>query len=98
MQTSNQSKIVKDLQLYSLLIFGIGWLVFTYQVLLGPLIIASLIAYLLYSGVTWITDRTHIKRQHIVPIVYLVFLALMIITVTFVAPVIISQFILLADQ
>jgi predicted PurR-regulated permease PerM len=97
-QTPNQSKMVKDLLIYTLLIFGIGWVIYTYQVLFSPLIIACLIAYLLYPSVTWISDRTHIKRQRIVPIVYLVFLAIMILVVIFLAPIIFSQFFLLADQ
>lgn len=98
MQTTTQPKTVQDLLLYAFLFFGMGWIFYTYQVLLGPLIISGLIAYLLYPGVTWISDRTHIKRQHIVPIVYLVFLAILILSVTFLVPVIISQFTLLVDQ
>ena len=97
MQKADSTKLVKDLLLSALLIFGIGWLIFTYHVLLGPLIIACLIAYLLYPGVTWISNRIRINRQYTVIIVYLSFLAALIMVVAFVAPVIISQFFLLAE-
>jgi predicted PurR-regulated permease PerM len=91
-------ELFKDLFFYAILLFGIGWIVFTYQSLLSPLVISCLIAYLLYPGVTWLSNRTRINRRIIVPIVYLSFLVTTILVVTFIAPIIIDQFLLLADQ
>lgn len=99
MQTVNQSKLVQDTLLYTIVLFGIiSWLIFTYQVLLGPLIISCLIAYLLYPGVTWISNRTRIDRRRIVPIIYLMFITILVLIVIIVAPIVAKQFNQLTEQ
>ncbi|MCJ7626187.1 MAG: AI-2E family transporter [Anaerolineaceae bacterium] len=98
MKTKNQSKWTQDILLYAILLAGIGWLIFTYKVLLGPLIISGLIAYLLYPLVTWLADRTRIDRRRIVPLVYLIFLGLLVWAIIYLTPIITSQASLLSGQ
>ncbi|MBU1659973.1 MAG: AI-2E family transporter [Chloroflexi bacterium] len=98
MKTKNQSKMAQEIMLYIILLSGFGWLVYTYQVLLGPLVISGLIAYLLYPGVTWLSDRTRIDRQRVVPFVYLIFLGFLVWAIVFLVPIIASQASLLTGQ
>lgn len=87
----NTKKLAQDLIFYLLVLFGIGGLVYTYRILLGPLVIAALLAYLLYPGVTWLAKRTPLERGHVVPLVYLVFLAALILIFVYLSPVVIKQ-------
>jgi len=98
MKTKAQSKLAQELLLYTLLLIMFGWLIYTYKVLLGPLVISGLIAYLLYPGVSLISKRTHIDRRRIVPLVYLVFLGLLVWAMIYLVPIIISQTSLLTSQ
>ena len=90
--------MAQEFMFYIILLIGIGWLISTYRVLLGPLVISGLIAYLLYPGVTWLSNRTRIDRRVIVSIVYLIFIAILIFIIFYVAPTIANQFNLLTDQ
>lgn len=92
METSDQSKILQDILLYVFVLLGLGWLVYTYAVLIGPLIIACLIAYLLYPGVTWLSSKTGIARRRIVPLVYMLFLVVLVLAVVYLSPIIARQF------
>ncbi|HSG25575.1 MAG TPA: AI-2E family transporter [Anaerolineales bacterium] len=92
--SSNPSEFV----FYAVLIFIVGWLVYTYQVVIGPLIISALIAYLIYPGVTWLSNRTRIHRRRIVLVVYILFLASFVWAVMYLVPVIVNQANLLASQ
>lgn len=87
----NTKKLAQDFVFYILMFLGIGGLIFTYRVLIGPLVIAALLAYLLYPGVTWIAKRSPLERGHIVPLVYIVFLGVMILVFIYLSPVIIQQ-------
>ena len=98
MKTKNQSRLTQDLLFSAILLFGFGWLIYTYQVLLGPLVISGLIAYIIYPGVTWLESRTRINRQRIVPVVYLIFILILVLIIIYVAPIIANQFALLTDQ
>mgnify|MGYP002640153765 CR=1 FL=1 len=98
MKTKKQPDLAQDLLFYAILFFGLGWLLSTYQILFGPLVIACLISYLLYPGVTWIADRTGIDRRKVVPLVYLIFLAFLVLAAIYLAPVIVSQTNLLVGQ
>ncbi|MGD8751487.1 MAG: AI-2E family transporter [Anaerolineales bacterium] len=98
MNVENQSIIARDLILYLILLSGFGWLLFTYQALISPLVISGLIAYLLYPGVTWLSEHTRIDRRQIVPIVYICFLILLILIIIYVAPAFTSQLKLLGAQ
>jgi predicted PurR-regulated permease PerM len=90
--------MIQDQLYYAILIFGIGWLIFTYQVLLGPLVISLLIAYLLYPGVTWISNHTKIDLRRIVPIIYLIFITILVLVIIILAPIIARQFNQLTEQ
>lgn len=98
MKTKTQSLLAQELFLYAVLLAGMGWLIHTYQVLLGPLVISCLIAYLLYPVVTWLSNRTRIDRQKIVPIVYLIFITVLVLIIFCIAPIIVNQFTLLSEQ
>lgn len=98
MKSIKQPQFALDLALYALLLAGFGWLVYTYGVLLGPLMISALLAYLLYPGVTWLSARTRIERRRIVPLVYLLFIIFLVLTVFYVAPIIANQASLLTVQ
>ena len=98
MKTKNQSKLAQDLLLYAILLLGFGWLIYTYQVLLGPLVISGLIAYIIYPGVTWLDERTQINRQRIVLIVYLIFILILVLIIIYVSPIIANQISQLAEQ
>jgi len=98
METNKQSRLTQDVLLTILLLFGIGWLIYTYQVLFGPLIISGIITYLLYSVVTWLSERTRISRRRIVPLVYILFLSILISTTIYLAPIAASQTSLLSRQ
>lgn len=87
----NTKKLAQDLFFYFLVLFGIGGLVYAYRILLGPLVIAGLLAYLLYPGVTWLAKRTPLERGQIVFLVYVVFLAVVILALVYLSPVVIQQ-------
>ncbi|MBI9043425.1 MAG: AI-2E family transporter [Anaerolineaceae bacterium] len=92
------SKLSQDILFYTILLIGFGWLIFTYKVLLGPLIISCLIAYLLYPIVTWLSIRIKIDRRKIVPFVYFIFLVFLIWTIIYLFPILTGQASLLASQ
>ncbi len=98
MNTKNQSTFAREFLLNLILFSGIIWLIYTYRVLLGPLVISGLISYLLYPGVTWLSKRTQIDRRRIVPLVYIIFLVLLVLAMIYLVPVIVSQASLLANQ
>jgi len=95
---TTNSKSSQELIVSAVLLIGMGWLVYTYQVLLGPLVISCLIAYLLYPGVTWIANRTRTDRRRIVPIVYLIFITIFVLVIVNLAPTITRQFSQLTEQ
>ncbi len=98
MKIKNQSTLARELLTYLILFSGVIWLLYTYQVLLGPLIISALLAYLLYPGVTWLSKHARIDRRLIVPLVYLLFLFFLVLAVIFLTPMIVTQASLLANQ
>jgi predicted PurR-regulated permease PerM len=83
---------------YSILAIGFFWLAYSYRILFGPLITSSLIAYLLYPLVTWLSNSTNIKRQRVVILVFVIFLILLSLAVAYLVPSVISQANLLAKQ
>jgi predicted PurR-regulated permease PerM len=98
MKIKNPSKIAQDFFLYGVLLIGLGWLVYTYQVLLGPLVISGLIAYLLNPIVNWLSNRTRIDQRRIIPLVYLLFLGFLVWGVIYLTPIIAGQASLLTSQ
>lgn len=65
----NANKIARDLMFYIVLPIGVCGLIFTYRLLIGPLVIAVLLAYLLQPGISWIAKQSKINRRLIAPLV-----------------------------
>jgi predicted PurR-regulated permease PerM len=98
MKTKKRSRTAQDLVYYMLLIIGVGWLVYTYQVLIGPLIISCVMAYLLFPVVTWLSNWIGIDRRKIIPIFYLLLLITLVLVIVYISPVIANQVSLLTSQ
>ena len=98
MRSKIDSSNALEFVFYLILLVIVGWLIYTFQVVIGPLIISSLIAYLLYPGVTWLSNRTKIHRRRIVLVVYILFLASFIWAVIYLAPMIANQANMITSQ
>jgi len=57
MNSGTQQRSSQEWMISLIILSGIGWLIFTYRVLIAPLIIAGLIAYLLYPSVSWLAKK-----------------------------------------
>lgn len=55
MKQKISSVAAQDILFLILLAAGLGWLVFTYRILISPLIVSGLLAYLLYPILTWLS-------------------------------------------
>ena len=80
-----------------LLILTSGFIYYT-RVLLGPLLIAALLAYLLDPVVGLTTKRLHLKRNFAVPLVYIIFLALLVSIPATLTPVLVNQLETIGDE
>ena len=98
MESNQRSSFTREFSFLIVLFAGIGWLIFNYQVLFGPLIISGLISYLLYPLATWISLHTRIDRRKTVAIVYVVFLVLLILGIVYLFPVVVNQARMLDSQ
>jgi predicted PurR-regulated permease PerM len=67
------------------------WLLFTVRALIGPLVIAALLAYVLNPTVTLITSRTKLSHNLSASLVYLLFLAILVAVLVIFVPVVIQQ-------
>jgi len=67
------------------------WLLFTVRALIGPLVIAALLAYVLNPAVTLITSRTKLSHNLSASLVYLLFLAVLVAVLVIFVPVVIQQ-------
>jgi predicted PurR-regulated permease PerM len=67
------------------------WLLFTVRALIGPLVIAALLAYVLNPAVTLITSRTKLSHNLSASLVYLLFLAILVAVLVIFVPVVIQQ-------
>lgn len=70
---------------------SLAWLLISARSLVGPLIIAALLAYALYPAVTFITARTNLRRVVVVNLVYVLFLIVLITVLVVFVPVAVSQ-------
>jgi len=68
----------------------IGWLLYAFQPLVGPLIIAALLAYTLSPLVNVVQRRGRLSRKWAVPLVYLVGLAVVVTVISVLTPVIVE--------
>jgi len=69
----------------------IGLAVWRFSIVLAPLVVAVIIAYILNPVVNWLTARTPMKRSIAAAIIYIVFLLLLALIPTIIAPLLVSQ-------
>ncbi len=69
----------------------IGLAVWRFSIILAPLVVAVIIAYILNPVVNWLTARTPMKRGVAAAIIYIVFLFLLALIPTIIAPLLVSQ-------
>jgi len=69
----------------------IGLAIWRFSVVLAPLIVAVIIAYLLNPVVNWLTRRTPLKRSLAAAIVYLSFLLILALIPSIGAPLIVQE-------
>ncbi|RME70100.1 MAG: AI-2E family transporter [Chloroflexi bacterium] len=69
----------------------VGLAVWQFSVVLSPLVVAVIIAYLLNSPVNWLTRRTPLSRGLAAALVYIGFLLLLAMIPTLAAPLVIQQ-------
>jgi predicted PurR-regulated permease PerM len=70
---------------------GLTWLLFAVRALIGPLVIAALLAYVLNPAVTLITSRTKLSHNLSASLVYRLFLAILVAVLVIFVPVVIQQ-------
>ena len=87
----NTNKLARDILFYFVILIGVLGLIYTYRLLIRPLVIAVLLAYLLHPGVNWISEHIHLKRRYVVPVVYIVFVAVLGIIIIYLSPIIVQQ-------
>ena len=69
----------------------LGLAIWRFSVVLAPLIVAVIIAYLLNPIVNWLTRRTPLKRNFAAAIVYICFLLILILIPSLGTPIIVQQ-------
>jgi len=69
----------------------IGWLLYAFQPLVSPLIIAALVAYALNPLVDVVQQRGRLSRKWAVPLVYLVGLTVVVTIISVLAPVVVGR-------
>jgi predicted PurR-regulated permease PerM len=74
-----------------IVLMGLVWLLFAVRALIGPLVIAALLAYVLNPAVTLIINRTKLSHNLSASLVYLLFLAVLVALLVIFVPVVISQ-------
>jgi predicted PurR-regulated permease PerM len=67
------------------------WLLFAVRALIGPLIIAAVLAYVLYPAVTWVKARTRLRHGISASLVYMLFLASMAAVPLAIGPSVLQQ-------
>jgi predicted PurR-regulated permease PerM len=70
---------------------GLVWLLFAVRALIGPLIMAALLAYVLNPAVTLIKTRTQLRHGVSVSLVYFLFLAVLVVTLVIFVPIVVNQ-------
>jgi predicted PurR-regulated permease PerM len=74
-----------------IVLMGLVWLLLTVRALIGPLVIAALLAYILNPAVTLITTRTRLGHRLSVSLVYILFLTMLMALLIIFAPIVINQ-------
>ncbi|MEW6716969.1 MAG: AI-2E family transporter [Chloroflexota bacterium] len=94
----DSNRLAKDLVLYGVIILGVVCALFTFRELISPMVIAFLLAYLLYPGVNQITRRTRLSRNQAVVLVYIGFLVLFVVLMVYFVPLVLDQASLLSYE
>ena len=63
MKEARTVRFSSDMFLFVVLLAGVGWLLYTYSVLIGPLVISALVAYLLNPFVNFLAKRLSLPRR-----------------------------------
>jgi predicted PurR-regulated permease PerM len=84
------SRVTRYLALI-LVLTALVWLLFAVRALIGPLVVAALLAYVLNPAVTLITTRTKLRHNLSVSLVYLLFLAVLVVILVIFVPVVVHQ-------
>ena len=87
MQTSKSWSVTTRYFILILILGFLLWLVVAGHELIGPLAISALLAYVINPAVIFVNERTKLSRPWVVALVYLVFLAVLIVVGVLVAPV-----------
>jgi predicted PurR-regulated permease PerM len=74
-----------------IVLMGLAWLLFAARALIGPLIIAALLAYVLNPAVTLIKTRSKLRHHVSVSLVYFLFLTVLVVTLVIFVPVVVNQ-------
>jgi predicted PurR-regulated permease PerM len=69
----------------------VGLAVWRFSIVLAPLVLAVIIAYILNPVVNWLTARTPMRRGAAAAIIYIIFLFLLALIPTIIAPLLVSQ-------
>lgn len=69
----------------------LGLAIWRFSIVLAPLVVAVIIAYILNPVVNWLTRRTPMKRGLAAAIVYIIFLLILALIPTIGAPILVSQ-------
>lgn len=92
MQTSSTPmKINRQFIFYIFLAVGILWAVNIYRALIGPLVIAAIVAYLLYPLVIRLKGKTRTSHELATVIVFGLFILILFTTVSLVSPIVLKQ-------
>ena len=81
----------KRIIFYLILTLGILWLIRIYQILIAPILIGAIIAYLLNPIVTALANKTRVTHRRAVNITFIIFTALILVFVAFASPVVLKQ-------
>jgi predicted PurR-regulated permease PerM len=84
------SRTIRYLALVVALV-GLVWLLFAIRALMGPLIMAALLAYVLNPAVTLIRTRTRLRHGVSASLVYCLFLAVLVVILVIFVPVVVNQ-------
>jgi predicted PurR-regulated permease PerM len=88
---TNQWSPLTRLVVAGLLVFLVGLFIYTVRPLIGPLVVAALVAYILSPLAHAVHGRFRISYRWAVTVVYLLFLALLIATPSTLVPILIRQ-------
>lgn len=81
-----------------LLLATLAWLLYLYSPLIAPLVIAALLAYLLNPLVGWFKARLKLSQTWVAALVFIAFLLLAALALTYLVPLVVRQARLLSSQ